>query len=487
MRKPRLILSGADAKLAALFLLILAVFFGYLAIVTREYYGGADEIVHYWMARFSWKHPELFLDLWGKPMYTTLASPVAQLGFEAIRLFNVLLALLTALFSFLILRMIKTRYAFTVIPLLLFAPVYFPVIPAALTEVLFGLVLVLFIYLFLSGKADFATVLVSFLPFARNEGIVLLPVIGLLFLFLRYYRGIALLLVGHVLMSIIGWLVFGDVLWLIHQNPYRGNDLYGSGNLFHFAEATKYTTGLIMAVLAAAGWVLMTIKLCRRECRHERSTIVFLYLGSMLFLVYFLAHSVAWYIGGGLSLGLIRVIAGVVPLAAMAAAWFLSYLAERIPSQWLRALLLALVILPSILYPLYVFRPPRPESDMQKPGRLAAEWILANYPEDTRIVCFDPRILFLLDRDPWDSESTNAHLHWRDYPSKSLRTGEVMVWDAQFGGAEAGIARELLTSDSSLTEVAAFRPIDTTYVMGSFFYEILVFEKTGVKPDSTGH
>ena len=46
----------------------MAVFLIILAINTDGFYGGADNIQHFRLARGALKYPHLFLDLWGKPV-----------------------------------------------------------------------------------------------------------------------------------------------------------------------------------------------------------------------------------------------------------------------------------------------------------------------------------------------------------------------------------------------------------------------------------
>ena len=43
--------------------------------------GETDSITHYQIARYAFKYPEYFLNHWGKPLFTILASPLAQFGY----------------------------------------------------------------------------------------------------------------------------------------------------------------------------------------------------------------------------------------------------------------------------------------------------------------------------------------------------------------------------------------------------------------------
>ena len=50
--------------------------------------GGADDINHYRFSRYAFENPGYFFDTWAKSLFTMLFAPVAQLGFNAVRLFN---------------------------------------------------------------------------------------------------------------------------------------------------------------------------------------------------------------------------------------------------------------------------------------------------------------------------------------------------------------------------------------------------------------
>ena len=61
-----------------------------LLFLSEGTHGGADDVNHYQLARYAFQHPEFFLDQWGKPFFTALMAPFAQLGFNGVRIFNVL-------------------------------------------------------------------------------------------------------------------------------------------------------------------------------------------------------------------------------------------------------------------------------------------------------------------------------------------------------------------------------------------------------------
>ena len=77
--------------------------------------GGADNIAHFQIARYAFSHPELFLDLWGKPVYTTLCAPFAQLGFLVAKFFNVIVAVVATYLNYRIGKELYPRSSFYVL------------------------------------------------------------------------------------------------------------------------------------------------------------------------------------------------------------------------------------------------------------------------------------------------------------------------------------------------------------------------------------
>ena len=129
-----------DNGIIALVLIFLsAVFFVLFAVYPGASWGGSDNYAHYHISRYSFKHPNLFFDLWGKPVFNILSSPFSQFGFIGLKIFNVIVALLSSFIVFDISRKLKWNLSYMAIPVLLFTPIYFIIIPSGLTEPLFGL------------------------------------------------------------------------------------------------------------------------------------------------------------------------------------------------------------------------------------------------------------------------------------------------------------------------------------------------------------
>jgi len=84
----------------------------------------------------------------GRPLFSILSSPFAQFGFYGIKVFNVILALMTMLLGFLTAKKLGYSSKLLAFVMIGFAPIYFITIFSALTEILAGFVLILSVYLF---------------------------------------------------------------------------------------------------------------------------------------------------------------------------------------------------------------------------------------------------------------------------------------------------------------------------------------------------
>src|ERR1041385_266407 len=120
-------------------LIVLFIYFFILAYLSKGSSGGADAYVHYRIARYAFKYPHLFLDLWGKPIFTIFSSPFAQSGFLGIKIFNILCALASGWFCYLICKKLNLKDSPFVIVFVCFAPMYYLVMISVLTEIVFSL------------------------------------------------------------------------------------------------------------------------------------------------------------------------------------------------------------------------------------------------------------------------------------------------------------------------------------------------------------
>jgi Gpi18-like mannosyltransferase len=192
-----------------------------MSFLSEGFYGGGDNITHYLISHYSFKYPHLFLDAWGRPVFTIMSSPFSQFGFQGLKLFNVILGCLSAFLAFLTARKLGIKRAWLAILFIIFTPLYFLMTLTGLTEIQFGFILILSVYLFFDEKYIASAIVISFLPLSRTEGYVLLPVFLLAFLMKKKFTPIPFLVSGLLFFSILGYFfIWKDFFWIFTHFPY---------------------------------------------------------------------------------------------------------------------------------------------------------------------------------------------------------------------------------------------------------------------------
>jgi hypothetical protein len=416
-------------------------------------YGGGDSWMHYLFARYAFKHPDNFLDQWGKPVFTILASPWAQLGFGGVKLFNIICALITGYLSFLIARQHFKRYAWLSIVFVFSVPIYFVCVFSGLTEILFALFLVAGIYLYQNFRENWACVIISFLPFIRSEGFLIIPVFAFLTLYYRQYRATAYLATGTLVFSVVGFIIYGNWLWVFSTNPYlMATNVYGKGALLEFVRANENIAGapqvflILLAVLLFLyayyyQWQSKTFGTDRML--NIRVVLIF---GS--FAVYFVAHSIFWKLGIFGSLGLSRVMAGIGPCIGLTAfAAFQALINITRFQVFVMRIITVLFLVALFLIPIKQYHVPYQLSDLEVVQVKSCDWIKQNKLENNFVYFFDPFVAHLLGLDKFDSNKTSSILYINN--SITFRKNSIIIWDSQFCPVEGQLPKRWLDENKN--------------------------------------
>lgn len=170
----------------------------YVSLFSEVHYEGSESIFHYFHSAAIADHPEIIVNHWGKPLFIVLSYPFTFFGVKGVFIFNSLVMILSAFFSFKIGKKLGFKFAFPLAIFVVFAPIYFRFAQSALTEPLFGLVAILSAYLFLNKKYLWSALVVSFIIFSRSEGMLFIPIYLVAFLIERKYWPILGLFFGFV-------------------------------------------------------------------------------------------------------------------------------------------------------------------------------------------------------------------------------------------------------------------------------------------------
>lgn len=461
----------------------LGVFFVACIIIifkTDNTFGGGDLISHYMIAHWAWKYPKLFLDIWGKPVFTILISPWTQFGMNGARIYNILAGLFSAYLAWRICKQFDVENHWIAPVFVLFIPIYFVLIFTSLTEVTFSLFLTLSLFFFFRNKLVWSGVLLSFIPMIRTEGIVLFPLFIAAFLIKKRYAAVFSLFTGFIIFSLIGLFVYHDFWWLITMNPYNGSavGIYGHGKLLHFVDKLPVILGKPVTYLFLTGFAVLIFRWLKTEKGKLSDTFYFLLLVSGSFLIYFAAHSYAWWRGIGNSLGLVRVIAAVAPVAAITAVIGLDKILIYIKK--VSGVLKWIVTLGAIIWIAIIgIRTYKYSFEVSPPDQLmneAVAFVKSDHLGDNPVYYFDPYFIYKLGADPYSGNVKQ----WNpkgNYPVKALPSGSIIVWDAHFGPNEGNMPLEKLQKNAQLKLLKKIEPPQPFKVLGGYNYAIYIFQK----------
>ncbi len=477
------------------FLIVLFLFFVVQAIGFQGSYGGGDGVRHYLISKWSWDHPAQFLYSWGKPFFTLVSSPFSQFGLIGMKIYNAMLATLTAWFAYLIAVRLGMRAPWPVLVFSSMAPVYASSVNSGLTEPSFAFFLMSSILLFLHNRYLAGTVLISFLPFVRSEGNLMLPLFGMVLLLRGRWSFIPLLAFGTLAYSIVGYFYYNDFFWVSNQNPYTGHnaDLYGSGELLHYVKRMDLILGYPILILFILGIIwrftdlrsLVRYKPAETDFSLEESWLVF---GS--FITYFLAHSIFWWKGLFGSLGLERSIAGVAPVAGIIAWRGVMFLQGTLfKNQSLVAFktFIYVALFACVSFPFVKGYLPLQLDKEESLVHEAGTWYMDSGFAGNKLYYLFPYLMVVSDKDPFDGNKTGEL--WGFYPAIEewgldgpVPLNTIVFWDSHFGANEARVPLEKLKTDPNFELLKSFYPDQPFKTLGDYNFEIHVFKR--VKPKS---
>ncbi len=397
-----------------------------------------DSINHYLFAKYAFIHPENFLDLWAKPMFVILSSLFAAMGMQAVYIFNICCALITSFILYKCARILNIEEGWCIVLLSVLTPVYFALLPTALTEVLCSLFLAVILWTLLNKKYFLAALVASFLPFARQEGYLILPIMMVVLVLIKQYKFIPLLFIGILLYCVSTYFTFNDALWIIHHHPYNpGKSIYGNGSLLHYINQRDNIFGkyyFIFLVLSIGILVFTRIINIIQNKNDFGINIVVLFLLVGFPIAFFSIHTYIWWKGVSGSAGLIRVMGVIIPYCSLIVAYGLSLIKTKVFFRSFLYYGFLIVFFYKMcmgtLQPLY-----RNLSNTET--RLIDEGIdkmkKDMIPLTGTIFCFDPYVSYALNKDAFNPNEIRQGWDLNlEQPHLTMKKKDLMIWDSHF-------------------------------------------------------
>ncbi len=471
----------SERKWVFLGLITLGLTFSIVAALTEIPAGGADNYAHFNISRWAFRYPHLFLDHWGKPVFTILTAPFAQFGLLAVRIFNIMAGLITAWFCYRLATHFKLKYSWFAVVITVFTPIYFVMMFSGMTEVLFSLVLVISIFLFYKKRYLSSAIMISFLFLIRNEGLAFIGLFLIALLIKKQFKSIPFLFTGFILFSLIGWVFYyHDFWWLINKRPYSigGSVIYGSGGWYTFFKKMPLYFGPVVPFFLLAGTIVILVKWLHNETKFTSGsfTQVVLILGS--FWGYLFVHNYLWWQGIS-SAGLVRVMAAVSPLVGIITVYALNSFANAIKSKnkiYAGTILILTVYMTGAAGD-YYHRSLKRNVTTQVLNN-ATKYLIQPSVKKHQLVVHNPYFAYSTGRDAWNKEEIQYGFADKTSPGSNLSDSTLFVWDAHISPNEGNTPLERIMENPYFELVAVFEPQIPYVVLGGNYYQILIFRKT---------
>jgi hypothetical protein len=454
---------------------ILSVFMLVIGLLNTGIMGGADSYMHHLMAKWSFTYPHLFLDHWGKPIFTILSAPMAKFGLFGSVLFNILTTLLTAFFSYKIADALGIKNPWVAILFTVFTPILFLVSFSSLTEPLFALFVILTTYLFVKEKYSWSAVIISFIPFVRTEGAIFIPLMAIALIMVRNYKAIPFLLLGTIAFSIIGFWVFDDLFWIITRLPYSAqSSAYGHGTISHFINKSPTLFGWPILILFGVGILFSITQSVQKKDKHF-AAITFLLL--TISIGYFSAHSIVWAFGMGSSAGLERVMAGIAPIIALVALIGYDSIIQKIKFSKISPTVITIIIgVILILEGVSKHRLPitlkREEIEISE----MADYIKDNKLDTNFIFYSNPTSAYFLNLDHFSHTKSSNYIPFKGN-EREVKSGSLIIWDAHFSPNGNQVPKADLDNNTYYKKLKTVTPKNPFTVYSGQNYEVILYQK----------
>jgi hypothetical protein len=423
---------------------------------------------HYLFARWAWTHPDLFVGVWARPLFTFLYSFPALLGYPAAKLFTVAVCLATAWQTWRIAIDLKLERPELAIPFLFLQPSYLLLCSDTLTEPIFALVFVIALRLHLRGYVKTGMLVASAMILARPEGFFLGALWGVWVLFDRRDNRPVWQRIPATLLLATGALVWWLAALLITRDPLfiKSNwppdwkatgAVYGSGELWSYVLRLPEIAGPLLLVPFLVGLVVLVL-------RRRMGTI------TSAFLVLLVVHSVLRAFGMFGSAGYPRYFVCVSPAIALISLAGWNAIAAKLSNvnSVARSALAALVLMVSfVLGLLYIdgaawSRDARAVSEMYS-------WFRLNPRPFRQLIWSQAYMCIVFDRDPREQPQLSSEAGPTLEILRQSPHGTLVFWDGQTGPAWHGVTADDIEAAGFVRLRSRSYTLDGLFLNSSWF------------------
>ena len=304
----------SEKSVWAILAIVGVVIFYWLVNSPRPY--DDDSINRYFMAQAAWVKPDFILNFWGRPLAILFFVLPAQAGYWYCAAITAVLTVGTCYFVYKTAVAAGLQNAWLAIIFAIAQPFFFITSFSLCTEPLAAFFLAWGLFWFYKKNWIGSSVVLSMVPLARSELVLILPVFAWLLYKEKKYVPILLLGLGLLLYQIAGMIVTGDILYLLTASKSFAHGQYANGPFDHYFQTFIFISGPVV-------FAFMLLQLAH-DVKNKSLTII-----NFSVIVTFTAHVYMYWKGNVAHAGFLRHFVAIAPVMALLALqgfnkWFVS-------------------------------------------------------------------------------------------------------------------------------------------------------------------
>ncbi len=215
-----------------------------------------DEIGHYINMKEFWTDPFSILGNWPKPGYKIFMVVPSLFGYQAVIIFNSLIASTTVYLTYRLLKLYKVSYAFFGALLLALQPLFFDLSFRSYAEIFTALLFVILILLYKKESYLWCGLVCGYIFTVRQEVVLVGIFLAIIFFRKKNYAAILAIGVFPFLFNLFGYFKTGDYLFVITEMSSLGAMDFGGAQrgFFHYFKVYIFIIGPVCLTLFLLGY-----------------------------------------------------------------------------------------------------------------------------------------------------------------------------------------------------------------------------------------
>jgi hypothetical protein len=227
-------------------------YFSYRKIAVGFYQD--DEVAQYINMLNFWHDPWVILGNGPKPGYKIFMVIPALISYDAVLIFNSVIAATTVYLTYLLIKIYKINYAIIGALLLGTQPLYVDLSFRSYSEIFTALCLVSFLILFKKEKYFVSALVLGYIYTIRQEIALLITVFSVIFVLRKQYYAAAALFAFPLLYNLLGFIKTGDIFFVLTEMKSVAGLNYKSQGMLHYFKVYIFIVGPVCLSLFLLGF-----------------------------------------------------------------------------------------------------------------------------------------------------------------------------------------------------------------------------------------